>query len=77
MARFTRNIDRAGRWARGISGVLFLVIAFFVLLRGIEIGGVPVRWTIGIVSAIFGIFQVFEALVGWCVMRALGFRTPM
>lgn len=77
MKRLTRNIDRAGRWARGLSGLLFLVIAAVVLLGGPGVGGPAWRWTIGIVAAVFGGFQVFEALAGWCVMRALGFRTPV
>lgn len=24
-----------------------------------------------------GIFVIFEALVGWCAVRAMGFRTPI
>ncbi len=77
MRRLTCNIDRGGRWARGLSGLAFLVIAAVVLLGGLGIGGTGLRWTVGIVAALLGAFQVFEAVAGWCVMRALGFRTPM
>jgi hypothetical protein len=71
------NIDRAGRWARGLSGLVFLSIAAVVLLRGLGIDGTALRWTVGIVAALLGGFQIFEALAGWCVTRALGFKTPM
>ena len=77
MKRLTCNIDRAGRWARGISGLIFLIIAAIVLLHGLEVGGPWLRWTIGIVAAFLGVFQLFEAVAGWCVTRAMGFKTPM
>jgi hypothetical protein len=77
MKRLACNIDRAGRWARGISGAMFLVIATIVLLRGLGVGGAVLRWTVGIVAALLGAFQVFEALAGWCITRAMGFKTPM
>jgi hypothetical protein len=77
MAKLNCNIDRAGRWARGISGLLFLCIAALVLLRGLGFGGDALRWTVGLAAAALGAFQIFEALVGWCVTRAMGFKTPM
>lgn len=77
MPKLTCNINRAGRWARGISGLLFLGIAAIVLLRGPGVGGEALRWTVGIVAALLGAFQLFEALVGWCITRAMGFKTPM
>ncbi len=77
MPKLTCNIDRAGRWARGLSGVLFLLIAAIILMRWIDIGNAGLRWTVGIVAAAFGAFQIFEALVGWCITRAMGFKTPM
>jgi hypothetical protein len=77
MKRLTCNIDRSGRWARGISGAAFLIVAALVLLDALSVGAPAVRWTVGLVLAAIGAFQVFEAWTGWCIMRALGFRTPM
>ncbi|MFQ5805288.1 MAG: hypothetical protein ACE5I3_02430 [Phycisphaerae bacterium] len=77
MKGLTCNIDRAGRWARGLCGLAFLLIAALLLLRGLEIGGSGLRWTAGILAAALGAFQIFEALAGWCVTRALGFKTPI
>jgi len=77
MKGLTCNIKRGGRWARGLCGLAFLAIAATVLLRGLGIGGAGLRWTVGIVAALLGAFQVFEALAGWCIARALGLKTPM
>jgi hypothetical protein len=35
------------------------------------------RWTLVTALGLLGAFQVFEALTGWCVLRALGRRTPI
>ncbi len=71
------NIDRRGRLVRAASGALFLLIAAFVLLRGLHIGGAGLRWSVGLVAAAVGGFQIFEALTGWCIVRALGGKTPV
>ena len=71
------NIDAKGRKLRGVSGV-------FCLIAGIAlIGGALVRrdmfWALSLSGAIIslcGSFQIFESLKGWCVVRAMGFRTP-
>lgn len=75
--RLAKNIDGRGRLIRGASGAAFLAIATIVLLRGFKIGGQTGRWSIIAVAGAAGAFQVFEALTGWCVVRALGFRTPV
>jgi predicted Na+-dependent transporter len=77
MMRLTCNIDRKGRRARALSGLIFLIIAAGVLGGWIGIGAVGLRWTVGLVLAALGAFQIFEALAGWCIARALGFKTPM
>ena len=77
MKHLACNINRSGRWARAISGVAFLIVAALVLLDVLSVGGPAVRWTVGLVLAAIGTFQVFEAWSGWCIMRALGFKTPM
>ena len=35
------------------------------------------RWGVCAVCIISGAFAVFEARVGWCVVRAMGIKTPM
>jgi|GEM_PF-604169 len=77
MLNLTPNINRAGRTARGLSGGLFLLIAIHAALSGYPAGGALLRWTVAVLALIFGGVQIFEAASGWCIMRALGFRTPM
>ena len=77
MKRLTCNIDRPGRWARGLSGLAFLLLAVAALLGWLGISSAGWRWTVGAVAAVLGAFQIFEALAGWCITRALGFKTPM
>ncbi len=55
-----QNIDRKGRAARGI---LFL-------LGGASL--VQQNGTIAVLSFLFGLFAFFEALRGWCAVRACG-----
>ncbi len=31
----------------------------------------------GVVAMVLGAFMIFEAIKGWCVIRALGIKTPM
>ena len=76
MPHLTRNIDRRGRLARAVSGALFLAAAALVVWLGLP-AGAWLRWTLVVLLALCGGFQVFEACVGWCATRALGFRTPM
>jgi len=70
------NIDQRGRTIRLVLGALLEtaglvlgVLWFFEWTPG---------WTIWPAAAIWisGLFVVFEALVGWCAVRAMGFRTP-
>ena len=77
MAKLNRNITRAGRWTRGLAGVLFLIIAVWIVFFEPSFDRLWLRWCLGLLLVGFGLFQIFEALAGWCIMRALGFRTPM
>lgn len=71
------NIDSRGKAARLIWGVL-LVIAGAVLLF---VWALPDRstmaWLVTAVCLAGGAFAVFEARAGWCVVRAMGFKTRM
>ena len=63
---FERNIDRKGRVARILFGMASLV-AGLVCLR--------VAWWACAILVAVGIFAFFEALRGWCLMRACGVKT--
>lgn len=72
------NIDARGKAVRLIIGVLHLLAAG--VLAALLIGGVlaGVWWWLAVAGlAGGGGFMVFEGRAGWCVVRAMGFKTPL
>lgn len=65
---FSRNIDNKGRLGRGIIAL--------VLLIGAGFGFTVSKW-LGACLLAGGIFVAFEALRGWCALRACGIRTKV
>jgi len=71
------NINRRGRVARLIWGVLLLTLAVGILFARALPGGSGLAWAATIVCFAGGAFALFEARAGWCAVRAIGFKTPM
>ena len=65
---FVRNISNTGRFVRGLGAVALLIGAGF---------GFFVSVWLGVGLAVGGVFVLFEALRGWCVMRACGIKTRL
>lgn len=65
---FSRNIDNKGRLIRGIGALALLVGAAF---------GFHLSPWLGLALLASGIFVSFEALRGWCVLRACGIKTKI
>ena len=65
---FPRNIDKQGRWMRGLGALALLVGAGF---------GFTVSPWFGGALLVVGVFVAFEALRGWCALRACGIRTKL
>lgn len=65
---FACNIERSGRIVRGVVGLLSLVAGIYLVTAD------QAFWGTGLCA--LGTFAVFEALKGWCALRALGIRTP-
>ena len=65
---FPRNIDNPGRWLRGLGAL--------ALLGGAGFGFTVSAWLGGALLAA-GLFVAFEALRGWCALRACGIRTKL
>ena len=63
---FSRNIDWRGRIARGVWGTLLLIAG--IIVADFEL------W-ICLVLVGLGLFAIFEAVRGWCFVRACGIRT--
>ena len=72
------NIDARGRAARlrlGMTGVVAgLVLAPTFYVTGVDLGLV---WLIPLGAIGGGGFAIFESWAGWCIVRAMGFRTPV
>jgi len=63
-----RNIDNRGRLVRGIGALALLLGAGF---------GFAVSWWLGGVLLASAMFVAFEALRGWCALRACGIKTKL
>ena len=71
------NIDRRGKRARFIYGLLLLIAGLLLACVWAWPAGSVLRWVIVAACLLSGTFALFEARVGWCAIRALGWRTPM
>lgn len=65
---FSRNIDNKGRLIRGLGAL--------ALLAGAGFGFATSIW-LGIALLASGVFVAFEALRGWCALRACGIKTKL
>ena len=65
---FARNLSNTGRFVRGLGALALLIGAGF---------GFFVSVWLGVALAVSGLFVLFEALRGWCVMRACGIKTRL
>ena len=65
---FAANIGPAGRIVRGLMGLALLVGAVLSFQQSV--------W-LAVLLAAAGVFSLFEALRGWCLMRACGIKTRL
>ena len=63
---FQRNLDYRGRMARGVIGSLCLIAGIIMVDY--------VLW-LGLILVAAGLFTLFEAISGWCLVRACGIKT--
>lgn len=72
------NIGAAGKAVRlklGIASVLGGLLLAVIILSGLLEGTI---WWLFVAGAIFGgAFSIWEARAGWCIVRAIGFKTPL
>ena len=72
------NIGAKGKAVRlrlglmALAGALTLAI---IVVTGFLEGTI---WWLGVAGATFGgLFSIWEARTGWCIVRAMGFKTPL
>lgn len=70
------NIDQRGKRARLISGAIVVLCGGALIITGLI-----AKWKALLMAGIFldvaGAFMIFEGTRGWCVLRAIGIKTPM
>jgi hypothetical protein len=71
------NIDSRGKTARLVYGIILVAVGIALALWWAYGSGMPLRWIVAAICAASGAFAIFEARAGWCVVRAMGFKTPM
>jgi uncharacterized membrane protein len=74
--KLTPNIDHRGRRARLVGGIVIALLGVGLVIAGLYRDGRAMLIG-GIVAVIVGGFMVFEAANGWCVLRAMGIKTPV
>ncbi len=71
----TCNIDARGKKVRLINGIVTTAIALGVLGIWAIPTGSPIAWALCTFLLLAGGFMIFEARAGWCIVRAMGFKT--
>lgn len=72
------NIDQKGRLARLYTGIAAIVFGIVVaLLTFIGVAPAMFGWLTVAGSIFGGAFAIFEARKGWCIVRAVGIKTPL
>jgi uncharacterized membrane protein HdeD (DUF308 family) len=74
---FACNIDGRGRTFRLVVGVLLVLAGSLLLLVWALPTGSVLAYLVAIPMILGGAFSIFEARAGWCVVRSLGYRSPI
>ena len=75
---FECNIDDRGRAVRMKLGIRLVIISLILAaLTSFEILPTPLGWLATAASFGGGAFTIWEARMGWCVVRAMGFKTKI
>lgn len=71
------NINSKGRAARLIYGVAVMLAGIATAVFWALPAGTLLAWIVAGSLVVAGAFAIFEARAGWCVVRAMGFKTPL
>jgi len=71
------NIDSRGKAARLLYGALMIALGLALVVFWAMPDGAVWKWVVAVACVLAGAMSVFEAWAGWCVVRAMGFKTPM
>ena len=71
------NIDARGKLVRLVWGVLLMGAGIMAALLWALPSGSVWAWVVCSLAILGGAFALFEARAGWCVVRAMGWKTPL
>ena len=71
------NIDSRGKVARLVWGLLLIAAGAAAAATWALPAGAWWAWVVCALLVAGGAFAVFEARAGWCVVRAMGWKTPI
>ena len=71
------NIDKRGRVLRTTMGVVTVLVGAGLVAAALLDRLSPWAIYAGIAAVLGGAFMIFEGVNGWCVVRAMGFKTPI
>ena len=72
------NIDARGKAARLRAGIVSVLLAGgLAIVAWLDLLGTSLAWWAAGALLAMGAFAIFEARAGWCVVRAMGFRTRL
>ena len=73
----TCNLDAKGKAVRLVSGVVMTLLGIGLVIGWAWPEGTWKAWGVAAGVVAFGAFQIFEGWAGWCIVRAMGFKTPI
>jgi hypothetical protein len=73
----TCNLDSRGKALRLVMGIVFAFDGLLFMILWAWRTGSHIGWITSIAMILVGAFMIFEARKGWCVVRAMGFKTPI
>lgn len=71
------NIDAKGKRVRFVMGAAEIIGAVLLAAVWAWPSNDWRRWMVAGVLFLFGAFAIFEARAGWCIVRAMGFKTKV
>ena len=74
---FQCNIEAQGKAVRLRLGIMGVLSSLGLAAACLLISAPDLAWVVPAGAFVGGAFAIFEGRTGWCVVRALGFRTPI
>ena len=71
------NIDSRGKAVRLRLGIMGVISSLGLAAACLLTSAPELAWVVPAGAFVGGAFAIFEGRTGWCVVRALGFRTPI